>query len=156
MAVVEAKRLVLFATVVTLVVLAVAFWMVRWDQANKIATSVSALTGVAALGVALWATLRVTPEPAPRGKASGRWLKVTEHGRRLVVVLNDDGSLKEWDEDNDSDTWKGTWRTRPFGRLEIDIGGYTADLKSFGSGFRGSEVGPNGEVSTLTLKRQGV
>jgi membrane protein YdbS with pleckstrin-like domain len=42
-------------TCVIVVVLAVVFGVLSWGEANKVATSVSALAGVAAVGVAVWA-----------------------------------------------------------------------------------------------------
>ncbi len=47
--------------------------ILRWDDANKVATSVSALGAVAAVGVAVWAVVR-----AP---GTGRSIVVSETGR---------------------------------------------------------------------------
>lgn len=50
-------RWVLVVTCSIVAVLAASFLSLQWDQANRLATSVSALAGVAAVGVAVWAVL---------------------------------------------------------------------------------------------------
>lgn len=50
-------RVVLLLTCLVVAVLAVVLAVVQWEQANKIATAVMALAGVAAVGVAVWAGL---------------------------------------------------------------------------------------------------
>ncbi|MER6513311.1 hypothetical protein ABT158_41325 [Nonomuraea sp. NPDC001636] len=49
------QRWVLAGTAVVVAVLAVVFAVLGWDWADKAASVVSALAGVAALGVAVWA-----------------------------------------------------------------------------------------------------
>lgn len=51
------RRVVLLVTALVVAVLAVVFVVVRWDDANRIATAASALGAVAAVGVAVWAAL---------------------------------------------------------------------------------------------------
>jgi hypothetical protein len=66
-------RVVLVATCVVVAGLAGWFAVAQWDQTNRVATAVSALGAVAAVGVAVWAVLRPAPRPVPRGQwtASG-------------------------------------------------------------------------------------
>lgn len=57
-------RLGRWILVITLLVVAgMGFWfsVARWDDASKIAAVLSALAGIAAVGVAAWAALRGTP-----------------------------------------------------------------------------------------------
>ncbi|MCC5582156.1 hypothetical protein IMZ11_41845 [Microtetraspora sp. AC03309] len=42
-------------TALVVAVLALAFFLMQWDTANKVATAVSALAGLAAVGIAVWA-----------------------------------------------------------------------------------------------------
>lgn len=69
----NAGRVVLIISCVVVAGLGVWFVVARWDQANKVATAVSALAALAAVGVAVWAGLR----PAP----SRRSLMVSDTGR---------------------------------------------------------------------------
>lgn len=48
------RRWVLVGTSVTVAALAAVFAVLGWDATDKVASGVSALTGVAALGVAVW------------------------------------------------------------------------------------------------------
>jgi hypothetical protein len=52
------RRVVLVMTCVIVAALAVVLTVLQWEQANKVATSASALAGVAAVGVAVWAAIR--------------------------------------------------------------------------------------------------
>jgi hypothetical protein len=52
------RRVVLVMTCVIVATLAVVLTVLRWEQANKVATSASALAGVAAVGLAVWAAIR--------------------------------------------------------------------------------------------------
>ncbi len=61
--------------------LALLFLLLRWEDANKVATSVSAVAGVAAVGVAVWAAwpvflsrggVRVTRTGKATAGASGK------------------------------------------------------------------------------------
>jgi hypothetical protein len=70
---VNGRRVVLAATFVAVAVLAGLFTVLRWDVANKVATAVSALAGVAAAGIAVWAAL-----PAFSG---GSGVRVSRTGR---------------------------------------------------------------------------
>src|SRR5688500_5977580 len=56
-------RLILVATL--LLVAGLGFWfaVARWEDANKVASVLSAVAGVAAVGVALWAVLRSPATP---------------------------------------------------------------------------------------------
>jgi hypothetical protein len=51
------RRVALLVTAAVVVVVAVALAVLRWDDANKLATSLSALAGLAAVGVGMWAAL---------------------------------------------------------------------------------------------------
>ncbi|WP_406062927.1 hypothetical protein [Micromonospora sp. NBC_00860] len=51
------RHVVLLITGLLVAVLATAFIVLRWDSADRIATGVSALAGLAGVGVALWAAL---------------------------------------------------------------------------------------------------
>ncbi|MDG4809500.1 hypothetical protein O7634_22360 [Micromonospora sp. WMMD1120] len=51
------RHLVLLITGLLVAVLATTFVVLRWDSADRIATGVSALAGLAGVGVALWAAL---------------------------------------------------------------------------------------------------
>jgi hypothetical protein len=48
-------RIALLITGVAIAALSISFVTLRWEDANKIATCLSALAGVAAVGVAAWA-----------------------------------------------------------------------------------------------------
>ncbi|MEV4096700.1 hypothetical protein [Streptosporangium saharense] len=50
-----ARRWVLAGTAVLVAGVAVMLVWLRWESANKVATAVSALAGLAAVGVAVWA-----------------------------------------------------------------------------------------------------
>lgn len=52
---VTVRRWVLAGTAIAVAVLAVVFAFVWWDQAGTVASVVSALAGVAGVGVAIWA-----------------------------------------------------------------------------------------------------
>ncbi|MGH3380756.1 MAG: hypothetical protein ACRDP6_39085 [Actinoallomurus sp.] len=70
------RRVVLAVTCVVVAVLAAVlaavFGLLSWDQANKVATSVSALAGVAAVGVAVWAAFPGSAGAKIRVVGSGR------------------------------------------------------------------------------------
>lgn len=52
------RRVVLIVTCLVVAGLAGWFLIAKWDQGDRVATALSALTGVAAVGVAIWAGLR--------------------------------------------------------------------------------------------------
>ena len=66
-------------TASAVVVVAVLLVVLRWDDANKLAAALSALAGLAAVGVGVWAAL---PSPSSRGQTgvsrTGR--AVARHG----------------------------------------------------------------------------
>lgn len=70
------RRVALAATFVAVAVLAVVFTVLRWDMADKVATAVSALAGVAAAGIAVWAAL-----PALSG---GGGVRVSRTGKAVA------------------------------------------------------------------------
>jgi hypothetical protein len=147
------RRLAMIAAILAVLALATAFGVIQW--ANKIAASVSALTGVAAIGVSVWAARRGSseaPQNDPHEWIYGRWLKLTEGGRRFITELRPDGSVIEWDEGQVSKTWKGTW-SPVTGGLELKIGKYSAILHRSGNAFRGYETDEDGSDSKLTLSR---
>ncbi len=49
---------VLVITCSIVAALSASLFLLQWEQANRLATSVSALAGLAAVGVAVWAALR--------------------------------------------------------------------------------------------------
>ncbi|WP_124778364.1 hypothetical protein [Micromonospora inaquosa] len=61
------RHLVLLITGLLVAALATSFVALRWDSADRIATAVSALAGLAGVGVALWAAL-----PAARSGVRAR------------------------------------------------------------------------------------
>lgn len=67
------RRLILISTCGLVATLAVVLVVMRWDTADKIATGVSALAGVAAVGIAVWAAW-----PAASG---ARQVRVSRTGR---------------------------------------------------------------------------
>ncbi|MFO7252007.1 MAG: hypothetical protein DIU60_014755 [Actinomycetes bacterium] len=73
---VMARRWVIAGTAVTVAVLAAVFFVLGLEQADKAASVVSALAGVAALGVAVWAAL-----PAASG---GGGIRVSGTGRAVA------------------------------------------------------------------------
>ena len=66
------RRMALVVTCVVVVLLAMVFGVLSWDQANKVATSLSALAGVAAVGVAVWTALPGSSGSRIRVVGSGR------------------------------------------------------------------------------------
>jgi hypothetical protein len=153
MGVMNFRRLAMTAAVLAVLALATAFGVLQW--ANKILASVPALTGVVATGVSIWATRKGSsgaPQNDPHEVIYGRWLKLTESGRRLITELAPDGSVIEWDEDEPSKTWKGTWSPITDG-LELKIGKYRATLHRSGNVFRGYEMDRGSSRSKLTLSR---
>ncbi|MDH6435941.1 cytosine/uracil/thiamine/allantoin permease [Streptomyces sp. SAI-144] len=58
------RRIVLAVTCLAVAGLGVAFLLMRWDEASRLAAVASALVAVAGLGVAIWA---VVPGPGTRG-----------------------------------------------------------------------------------------
>ncbi|GAA2279650.1 hypothetical protein GCM10010402_40410 [Actinomadura luteofluorescens] len=68
----ERGRAVLIVTCGVVVVLAVVLGALSWEQANKIATSASALAGVAAVGVGVWAAYAGSARRGVRVADSGR------------------------------------------------------------------------------------
>jgi hypothetical protein len=74
--------------VVTLLVVAgLGFWfaVARWDDASKVASVLSALAGVAAVGVAAWAALRVST-PASRITVKGTGDATSDSGEANTGV----------------------------------------------------------------------
>lgn len=69
----SARRWVVVGTAAVVAVLAMVFAVVRWEDANKIASAVSALAGLASVGVGVWAGLPVV--------SSGGRVRVSRTGR---------------------------------------------------------------------------
>jgi hypothetical protein len=77
------RRLVLLVTCLVVAGLLVWFMVVKWSNANKIATVVSTLAAVAAVGVAVWAAL---PRSVSKGEAvAARTGKAVARGRSTAV-----------------------------------------------------------------------
>ncbi|MGH3380760.1 MAG: hypothetical protein ACRDS0_17670 [Pseudonocardiaceae bacterium] len=66
------RRVVLVVTCVIVAVLAVVFGLLSWEHANEVATSVSALADVTAVGVAVWAAFPGSAGAKIRVVGSGR------------------------------------------------------------------------------------
>jgi hypothetical protein len=64
-------RVVLLVTCLVVAVLAAVLAVLQWQQANKIATVVMAMAGVAAVGVGVWAGLSRPAGPSVRVSRTG-------------------------------------------------------------------------------------
>lgn len=64
----SARRVVVLVTCTAVAALGAVFAVTRWSEADRIATVVSALAAVAALGVAVWAAF---PASGDAGRGSG-------------------------------------------------------------------------------------
>jgi hypothetical protein len=90
----SARRVVAAATAVLVAVLLVVLMVLHWNAANKVAVVVSALAAVAAVGVAVWATL-------PAVRTGGMWASRTGRatagpgGRANSGVWGPAGSLPD-------------------------------------------------------------
>ncbi|MET8800006.1 hypothetical protein ABZV91_26875 [Nocardia sp. NPDC004568] len=93
-------RLALIVTSLLVAALATVLVVVQWEQANKVATSVSALGAVAAVGVAVWAalrgptggTIRVTHSGAATSGGGGRAVSgVRASNGSATLVATDTG-----------------------------------------------------------------
>jgi hypothetical protein len=72
-------RVVLVITLLLVAALGAWFAVVRWEDANKVATAASALGAVAAVGVAVWAAMR-SPRPEGRVRVRGTGSAVARGG----------------------------------------------------------------------------
>lgn len=72
------RRLAIVVTLLAVAVLAGLFILLRWEQANKLATVMSALAGVTAVGVAVWAALTGT------GTREGARVNISGTGRAVA------------------------------------------------------------------------
>jgi hypothetical protein len=80
------QRLVVLITCLAVAVLGVIFAVSQWEQASRIATVVSALTAVAALGVAVWTGLGPAQAKAVRAVDTGN--ARTRRGRAAVTGVS--------------------------------------------------------------------
>lgn len=80
----DGRKSAVVATAGAVTVLAVVLAVVRWDDANKIASSVSALAGIAAVGVGVWAALRGTADGGNPSGTRGGSLHVSRTGRAVA------------------------------------------------------------------------
>lgn len=104
-------RVVLIVTCLLVAALGVWLVIVRWEAGDKIATSVSALAAVAAVGVAVWAALRASRAgtslvASHTGKATS---KTDKANTGVFVKANMNGSKKairtgEADSESDANT----------------------------------------------------
>nr|WTA70845.1 hypothetical protein OHB51_17515 [Micromonospora sp. NBC_00855] len=69
------RHIVLLITGLLVAVLASAFVVLRWDSADRIATAVSALAGLAAVGVALWAALPTARSGVRARETGAMWAR---------------------------------------------------------------------------------
>ncbi|MFF4988728.1 hypothetical protein ACFY19_16135 [Streptosporangium saharense] len=77
----NARRVVLVVTCAVVAVFAVVFAVLQWEQANRIATAVASLAGLAAVGVTVWAAL---PGSGAKARVSNTG-KATAHGGSAVT-----------------------------------------------------------------------
>lgn len=77
----NARRVVLVVTCAVVAVFAVVFAVLQWEQANRIATAVASLAGLAAVGVTVWAAL---PGSGAKVRVSNTG-KATAHGGSAVT-----------------------------------------------------------------------
>jgi hypothetical protein len=63
---------VIVVTAAVVVVVAVALAVLRWEDANKLASALSALAGLAAVGVGVWATLPSSSQRLIRASRTGK------------------------------------------------------------------------------------
>ncbi|GAA3129838.1 hypothetical protein [Streptosporangium carneum] len=82
-----ARRGVLAVTCVVVAVFGVVFTVIRWEQADRIATAVSALGALAAVGVAVWAALPGTGTRT-RVRVSGTGKAVSGPGGQAVTGVS--------------------------------------------------------------------
>ncbi|CAM3959184.1 hypothetical protein KIPE111705_33505 [Kibdelosporangium persicum] len=91
---VNAGRIVLIVSCLLVAGLGVWFAVVRWEDANKIATAASALGAVAAVGVAVWAALR-TPPARKSVKVSNTGDATADSGGRAITgVVGNAGHVR--------------------------------------------------------------
>lgn len=83
-------RVTLVLTCLLVAGLAAAFAIIQWDQANKLATSISALGAVAAVGVAVWAAVR---QPATSIRVSNTGNAVAGSKGKAVSGLDSPAKL---------------------------------------------------------------
>jgi hypothetical protein len=102
------RRVVLMITGVLVAALAGVLPALQWEQANKIATAISALAAVASIGLAAWAAIpgaRTTIRVSNTGKAiSGRQGKAVTGIEGRSAQLTGDISI---DHTGDADASKG-------------------------------------------------
>ncbi|MEV6159474.1 hypothetical protein AB0L53_54995 [Nonomuraea sp. NPDC052129] len=68
----NARRTVIVVTAAVVVVVAVVLAVLRWDDANKLASALSALAGLAAVGVGVWAALPGSAQGRIRASRTGK------------------------------------------------------------------------------------
>jgi len=90
---VTVRRIWLVVTVGAVAILGVVLTVLSWDRASRMATVVSALAAVAAVGIAVWAALRGS-------EGSGRAVRVSNTGSAVagrggVAVSGVAGQLAE-------------------------------------------------------------
>ncbi|WP_203790414.1 hypothetical protein [Paractinoplanes rishiriensis] len=89
-----AKRIVLLVTSLVVAALGTFFALARWDTASRVASVASALAGVAAVGVAVWAAL---PAVGGRGHAvrtgSATAVGRDSHANSGVIDAGNSGSV---------------------------------------------------------------
>jgi hypothetical protein len=102
------KRMVLVVTCVLVAVLGWVFAVSQWETASRIATVASALAGVAAVGVGIWAAL---PGASPSG-----------------IVVRDTGAAKTAGAGSAVSGYRGS---RPRGPVTVE---QTGDAEATGEG----------------------
>ena len=83
---VNARRIVLIVSCAAVAGLGVLLTVLRWGRADHLATVVSCLAAVAAVGVGIWAALPARPTPTGADPAGA-----TDPERRLVIRASDTG-----------------------------------------------------------------
>lgn len=87
------RRMALAVTALAVAALGVVLTVVRWDDANKIAVVVSALTAVAAVGISVWAALPGGAAPTPPWRASQTGKAVAGQGSQANTGISAPAAL---------------------------------------------------------------
>lgn len=90
----DRRQLVIAATAGVVAAFVIAFAVLRWDDASKLATALSALAAVAAVGVGIWAALGTghTPTRGTRLQVSGTGRAVAQDGGRANSGVTGSGA----------------------------------------------------------------
>ncbi|WP_431919580.1 hypothetical protein [Nonomuraea jabiensis] len=105
---VTVRRMVLLVTCLVVAAFAATFALLTWEYANRVATTVSALAGIAAVGVAVWAAL---PGMGKKVRVSGTGKAMAHSGGVAISGLSGPASaadgLVEVDRTGDAEAFGG-------------------------------------------------